>query len=195
MGTPPQGNEPLVRVFVCVSPPEDVAGKIGRFIEKLGRFSGFKWVGREQLHITLKFLGEVTPERVVGLDTNLSKIGGLRPFDVTFSEVGAFPEMARASVLWLGVSDGGEKLSKLASSVDRASVASGCEAERRKFHPHLTIGRARRGNSSGGLPGGLFEALSGAPVVSWTCAGFTLMRSVLSAGGPEYTPVGNYPMI
>ena len=192
MGISPQNDEPLTRAFVCVSLPEDVSEEVVRFIAKLGRFSGFKWLRREQLHITLKFLGNVTREQIFRLDTNLSRIGGLRPFEVTLSGAGAFPDMAKVSVLWIGVSVGGDRLSKLASSVDKASAASGCGAERREFHPHLTIARAR--GASRDTPDELAEALAGAPALSWTCPGFTLMRSVLSAGGVAYTPLGDYPL-
>jgi 2'-5' RNA ligase len=188
----PQSNEPLTRAFVCAPLPEDVSEDAGRFIGTLGRFSGFKWARRGQLHITLKFLGDVTPGQILSLDTNLSRIGGLRPFEVTLSGAGAFPDMAKASVLWIGVSSGGEHLSKLASSVDRAAAASGCGAARREFHPHLTIARARR--ASGGMPGELAEALAAAPTLSWTCASFTLTRSVLSASGAAYAPLGDYPL-
>jgi 2'-5' RNA ligase len=190
----PQNNEPLTRAFVRVALPEDVSEEAGRFIGKLGKFSGFKWVGRGQLHITLKFLGDMTPGQILSLDTNLSRIGGLRPFEVILSGAGAFPDMAKASVLWLGVSGGGEHLSKLASSVDRAAAASGCGAEHREFHPHLTIARARGGRVPGGMPGELAEALAAAPTLSWVCASFTLMRSVLSVSGAAYTPLGDYPL-
>jgi 2'-5' RNA ligase len=191
--TSPQEKSVLSRVFVCVTPPEDVAGEAERFIEKLGMFQGFRWAKRGQLHVTLKFLGEVTPERVVGVDTNLSRIGGLRPFGVTLSGFGAFPGLGKASVLWIGVSRGGEKLTKLASLVGRAASASGCEVERQKFHPHMTIARARGGTPPGALSDELREVLSRMPPLSWTCANFTLMRSVLLPDGAAYSPIGNYP--
>jgi 2'-5' RNA ligase len=190
----PQKNNTLVRAFVCVSLPEDASGEIERFIRKLENFSGFRWARREQLHITLKFLGDITPEQMLGLDTNLSRIGGVRPFDVALSGAGAFPDMAGASVLWLGISGGGERLSKLASFVDKAAAAVGCEPERRGFHPHLTIARARDRRAPGGLPDLLASALAKAPSPSWTCASFTLMRSVLAPGGAVYTPLGKYPL-
>jgi 2'-5' RNA ligase len=189
-----QNTGQLVRAFVCVSLPDDAADEAERFIGKLEKFSGFKWTRRGQLHITLKFLGGVTPERITGVDTNLSRIGGVRPFEVTLSGAGAFPDMERASVLWIGVSGGGEKLAKLASLVDRATVAAGCEPERRGFHPHLTIARCRGGRPRGEPPGELAEALAGTPSLSWTCAGFTLLRSVFAPGGVVYTPLGDYPL-
>jgi 2'-5' RNA ligase len=185
-------TERLTRVFVCVSLPGRAADEVERFTGKLARFPGFRRVRREQFHITLKFLGGAAPEQIQRLDTNLSRIGGLRPFEVTLSGAGAFPDMARASVLWLGVSAGGEKLLKLASSVERASAASGFGTERREFHPHLTIARARGGRASGGPPDELASVLAEAPSLSWTCASFTLMRSVLASGGAVYRPLGDY---
>ena len=189
------GVKRAVRTFVCVCMGEDGMNEIAGFIGELKKFTGFKWAARDTLHITLKFLGEIEPERVTRLDTNLSRIGGIRPFKVTLSGVGAFPNLSSPRVLWVGVAEGSEETSKLAASVDKAAVASGFEEERRAFHPHLTLARARTDSRARGLvrmPDELAEKLKSCPLPSWTCDGFMLMRSELSSSGPTYTPIAKF---
>jgi 2'-5' RNA ligase len=186
------GLNGAVRAFICVLPDEAAVSAIEKFIGVARNFSGFKWVARDALHITLKFLGDMTPEQVTRLDTNLSRAGGVRPFRVSVSGAGAFPGERSPKILWLGVGEGSDGLTRLASIADRASVASGCEPERRKFHPHLTLARARGVPAE--MPDGLAEALKSAPSVSWTCDSFTLMRSELAPGGAIYTPIAKFPL-
>jgi 2'-5' RNA ligase len=187
------GGRRHVRAFVCVLPGNGVIDEIAGFIGGLKNFTGFKWAARETLHITLKFLGDIAPERVTTLDTNLSRIGGARPFRITMSHVGAFPGMASPRALWLGVGEGADELSGLAASVGRAAAASGCAAEKRGFHPHLTLARAR-GGAGCEMPDGLARLLDECPSPSWTCGNFVLMRSELLPGGVKHTPIARYSL-
>ena len=191
------GSAMKIRAFVCVCMDEDAMDRIAGFIGGLKKFAGFKWVARDNLHITLKFLGDVEPEQVTRLDTNLSRIGGIRPFRVALSGVGAFPNLSSPRALWIGVGEGGEWISKLAASVERAAIASGFDEERRAFHPHVTLARARTDSRAKGppqMPDELAEALKSCPLPAWTCGGFTLMRSELSQGGPAYTPIAEFSL-
>jgi 2'-5' RNA ligase len=166
--------------------------RLAAFVDSLREFSGFKWVKSDQLHITLKFLGDMPTDRITSLDTNFSRLGGTKPFPITLGGVGAFPSLSRVKTLWLGVEEGVSTLSRLAAFVEKASVLSGCEAERRKFHPHLTLGRSRLERGEISDTDSFEEKLRGVPSVSWTCGGFTLMKSVLATSGPIYTPIGSY---
>ena len=186
-----------IRAFLCVPVSGDGMDEIAGFIGGLKKFTGFKWAARDTLHITLKFLGEARPEQITRLDTNLSRIGGIRPFKIALSDVGAFPNLSSPRALWIGVGEGSEELSKLAASVDKAALASGFEEERRAFHPHLTLARARNNSRAGGnalMPDELAETLKSCPLPSWTCDSFTLMRSELSSGGPTYTPITGFSL-
>ena len=191
------GAGQAIRAFLCVYMSEDGMDEIASFIGGLKKFTGFKWAARDTLHITLKFLGEAEPEQITRLDTNLSRIGGIRPFKVAMSDVGAFPNLSLPAALWIGVGEGSTELSKLAVSVDKAAVVSGFEKERRTFHPHLTLARARNNSRTGvraRMPDELAEMLKSCPRPSWTCDSFTLMQSELSPDGPNYTPIAVFSL-
>ena len=180
-----------IRAFVCAAPPAEVLTAIGAFLASLRSFRAFRWVGPEQVHITLKFLGESDAAAIQSLDTNLARMGGVRPFDVGLRGAGAFPNLSRPRVIWLGIDEGAEPLARLASRVDQAAKSASYEPEKRKFQPHLTLGRSR--GEPAEVPG-LAEALASAPDISWRCDCFILMKSVLTRQGPIYTPIRTYPL-
>jgi 2'-5' RNA ligase len=180
-----------LRAFICVSPGEERAREIAGFASGLAQFPGYKWVPPERMHITLKFLGESSAAQIQKLDTALSRLGGFRPFEIGISGVGAFPNMSRPRVIWLGVGTGSERLEKLAVKIDSAAARCGYEPEARRFHPHITLARAS--GEPVASPDELTRSLEAFPAVSWTCRSFILTRSVLTRHGPVYTPVREYP--
>jgi 2'-5' RNA ligase len=179
-----------MRIFVCL-PLDHAADEIEKLLEPLRAFRDYRWVTRAQLHITLKFIGDAAAEQITRLDSNLSRVGGTRPFTFNLSAAGFFPNAGRARTIWLGVRDGSARLEKLAASVDRAAVAAGFEKERRAFHPHVTLARARGERPT---PPVLLESLEKAPSLTETCDRFILMKSVLSQAGAVYSPLALYPL-
>ncbi|MDR1917238.1 MAG: RNA 2',3'-cyclic phosphodiesterase [Synergistaceae bacterium] len=181
----------VIRTFVCTIPDAASVSEIGEFIERIRGFREYKCVSLEQIHITLKFLGNTSLEQAQRLDTNLSRLGALRPFWVKIYHAGAFPNMSRPKSLWLGIRDGGDSLEKLASLVDKAAQKSGFAPERRRFKAHITVARAR---TEGELSEEMSNVLTCAPTPSWLVESFILMKSVLTPQGPVYTPLGEYPL-
>lgn len=100
-----------------------------------------KPVSPEKWHFTLRFLGSTTSEARASIIDRLSaaKLGA--EFQVRFSELGAFPNSRRARILWLGLSQGAERLSELAAIAEAAARSAGFAAEARRFTPHLTLSR------------------------------------------------------
>jgi 2'-5' RNA ligase len=184
-------NEETVRSFICVCPPPEVLDGVAGFINGLRRFKGFKWITPEQIHITLRFLGEAVPSLVMKMDTALSGTGGMRKFKISIDSCGAFPSLARPKVLWLGIGCGAQELAKLASKLEQAARNSGFPPDERKFTPHLSIGRSR---VEGAMSDELAEELKKAPPLSWDCGSFVLMKSVLQPSGPIYSPLAEYPL-
>lgn len=178
-----------MRLFVAVPFPNEVKNRLGKLIddwrrerEKVG------WVKEENLHLTLKFLGEAPLEKLEALKTNLgASLQGLAGFTLALSGAGAFPNLNRARVIWVGVSEGKEKLAELAQKVEEAAGPLGFPAEEREFSAHLTVGRVKEGRLSERLLAKVractFEAQG--IIVSEV----VLYQSELAPGGSVYTPL------
>lgn len=133
------------RLFLAVALDDEVRHGLAAFLE--GNLDGASMPGKPvppaNWHITLRFLGDSTPEqadRVAGfLDERLAAA----PFTIDFGRLGAFPRPSRATVLWLGIDRGADALSEVAAWCEQAAVAAGFAPEDRPFHPHLTLARIR----------------------------------------------------
>lgn len=134
-----------MRLFVAVELSDEQKHGVYRFQQKLkGYLDGVRWVRPEGLHLTLKFLGETEAGRVRSIKEAMDKIAGESgAFDLTFGGVGVFPSPARARVIWVGLENGADPAIQLAEKFESALVFEGFKKEKRKYSPHLTIGRLR----------------------------------------------------
>jgi 2'-5' RNA ligase len=142
-----------VRAFVAVFPPPEVRKEIHASARRL--LSGYqvRWVRPENVHLTLKFLGDVREEALDGICAALGEVcAEYAPFDVGLMGLGAFPSARRARILWAGAGVGSDLLRSLAADVDAALVLLGFESEERPYTPHLTLGRIRGRPASLDLP-------------------------------------------
>ncbi len=102
-----------------------------------------RWVRRESLHLTLKFLGEVPEKRIPEIEKVLSEAGSITgPFEIGLRGTGVFPSYSRPRVLWVGIKENGH-LSELQRAVEDKLSEEGFPKEDRPFHPHITIGRVK----------------------------------------------------
>ena len=145
-----------------------------------------RWVQEDGFHLTLKFFGEVRPERVPCIEEAMAKVGqGTEQFFMTLQGFGAFPTVRRPRVLWLGV-DASPQLRCLKQDLEWGLADCGFEAETREFHPHLTLGRAGPSGQAGAFRG-LDELVAGmAFKAEIPVRTIDLMRSVLSRQGARY---------
>jgi RNA 2',3'-cyclic 3'-phosphodiesterase len=138
-------NMELKRLFVCVVPPPARLDGVVRLQKSLSAISCLRLVPRENLHITLLFLGRVrgdtVPAIINGLETVCRSVGTIR---LGLTEVGCFPNRHRPRVISIGVSDSTSALKQLAHDVREAVVAVGYPVEDTRFRPHLTLARVRR---------------------------------------------------
>lgn len=178
-----------LRLFFAVPLPEDLREPVSKVQETLRRCgTSVKWVAPENLHFTLKFLGEMPLRVLPELERIAGEVAGRHaPFDLRIRGCGAFPRPAEARAVWLAAADGGQELTDLAEDLDRTLAQAGLAApERRPFKPHATIGRNQTPQQSKGLAAGIKQAaeldLGLMPV-----AEFVLMKSVLNPAGPVYT--------
>ncbi len=103
-----------------------------------------RWVAPARYHVTLSYLGWVKPEVVPAIRDRVQRaIVGHKPFEMRCRDLGGFPSIDKAQVLWAGIDDGAGSLAALAGSVSAAMVELGFPAESRAFHPHLTMARCK----------------------------------------------------
>jgi 2'-5' RNA ligase len=176
-----------MRLFAGI-PIVDAAGS--EIVALLGRLraSGWpvRWVHEEGLHLTLKFYGEVAPERLEVIEESVRLAGeGVGPLDLKLGRLGAFPSEVRPRVLWMGI-EGPAALDVLQERLERGGEAIGFPPEGVPFRPHVTLGRVREGHRF--PPGGLDEHANAFASVPFVGGELVLYESVLTTRGPRYEP-------
>ena len=144
------------------------------------------WVAEPNLHITLKFLGQVEEGRVQAIADALRSAGGLPAFDLELRGLGAFPTPERPHVLWVGAGRGAEAAAALAARVDAGLAALGFPRETRAFASHVTLGRVRRPRRNPELAERVRRA-GDRDFGRVRVDAVSLMRSQLSSAGSRYT--------
>lgn len=152
------------------------------------------WVAPENLHITMKFLGEISRDRLGAIGVALEGVAAnFSPFLLHAEGAGLFPGTRNPRVLWVGFREPLELVKELQENMESALSGAGFPREDRPFHPHITVGRAR-----GVLPpawGDRFlRALSGRRFGEVPVPKITLYESRLSPGGAVYTVVRDFPL-
>ncbi len=136
-----------IRTFIAVELSGTVIARAQEAI-KLLKTSGAEvgWVDSAQMHLTLKFLGNVTEIETPDVCRVVAEAAaGIEPFEIVFKGLGAFPRVSEPRTIWLGIDQGQKELSVLHTAIEDAlKKEMGFGKEHRKFHPHLTLGRLRK---------------------------------------------------
>lgn len=184
-----------MRLFIALNIPDDEKDRIHAAVAPLRDANlPIRWVDRENYHITLKFLGEVQPEKADAIQEAVDVVAvKTQPFSVGVGGFGAFPTIRRPKVIWMGV-DATPALRCLKQDVEWALTDSGFERETQAFHPHLTLGRADTEGGAGVFRGLDEMAASLSYEGAFDVESVDLMRSKLSRSGPVYTVQGASPL-
>ncbi|HEX9932887.1 MAG TPA: RNA 2',3'-cyclic phosphodiesterase [Allosphingosinicella sp.] len=174
------------RLFVAIRPPGPVRATLRA---AMGGVSGARWQTDEQVHLTLRFIGEVDLNAAHDIHAALGAIHHPR-FEVAVSGLGTFDRRGRPEVIWAGVAPH-EPLKALHKKVDQALARVGIEADRRAYHPHITL--ARLGRSAGPVAD-LLRQSGGISSEPFPVASFTLYGSTLTPTGAVYSVVEQYPL-
>ena len=175
------------RLFVAIRPPEEIRD---RLIDSMEDSPELRWVGDEQLHLTLRFIGEVERPLADDIAASLSRIRS-EGFALRIAGVGIF-ERRNGGALWAGVQPR-EPVAALAAKVERACIAAGLEPERRAFHPHVTLARWNR--HSAGHAQAFLERNRALATPHFTVGSFILYQSRLSRHGAHYDEVADYSLV
>ncbi len=151
------------------------------------------WVPPGQIHLTIKFLGEIDDSLCSALQPDMSRIAsGTPPFTLAADQPGAFPSMRNPRVLWVGIQDSTRCLEELAGKVESACVKHGFPPEDRNFHPHLTLCRIKKEHSY--FPAGLHSLPAGDfHAGSFDATRLILFQSILKPSGAVYHPLATFP--
>jgi 2'-5' RNA ligase len=174
-----------MRLFVAVETPEAVRRALRDWIAPLNKaFPRARWVRAENLHVTLKFIGEVPEKSLDAIRAALRAVPHASPIEINFRGAGFFPDDRRPRVLWAGVEAG-----------DQALVPAGVAPDTREFRPHLTVARFSEKSDAGGVArvrGTLAAAAAPPEFGTARVTNFHLYRSVLQSSGAEYTRLDSF---
>lgn len=190
-----------MRLFIALDIDDAIRRQIGQFMDGVRGFApDVRWVHAGSFHITLKFIGEQTPEQMAAIKQVLAAIRPLAT-TVSFRGYGFFPNPKSARVFWVGMEADGH-LAALAMATDEAVAALGVPPETHEFAPHLTLARSgsgRPGRMRGDAPNRAFarlqEKLAALPPPDFgtmTAREFFLYQSKLSPKGAEYTKLERF---
>ena len=188
----------IIKSFVCIEIPVDIRNEMEDFLKELRVLDRrVKWVKGENLHLTLKFLGEEPHTKVERIRSSLqSGIPdlNLKPFSLSLRGIGAFPSWDRPRVIWVGIEgEGLEALETLRNFVEKSAREQGFRRENKPFSPHITLGRVK----SGKMEAALREVLrrnEDRVFGSFMVKELVLMRSQLFHDGPVYTPLATFAL-
>jgi 2'-5' RNA ligase len=184
----------VIRTFIAIDLPDGLLDEIDvvtRQMQELG-LDG-RYPRREGLHLTLKFLGDIEEEAVPEISRMLqTKAGDTEPFKLCLEELGAFPNLRRPRVGWVGLSQS-EPLRRLHQAVEDGLYELGFERERRSFHPHLTVVRLKSQRNLEGLVR-LVESFSWDPEAHcFQVDRLHLYQSILKPDGARYRVLATVP--
>jgi len=185
-------SDQTIRSFIAVELPEAVKTGLQQLQTELTlpRYSFVKCVSPEGIHLTLKFLGNISANKVTDITGVMEQASqGVNPFQLQLIEVGAFPNLKRPRVLWVGIKGEVDKLVDWQQRLDNGLVPLGFAKEARPFTPHLTLARLRENCSPGDrLHFGEMVARSHVEVdYNFTVTSLNLMRSQLFPTGAVYS--------
>jgi 2'-5' RNA ligase len=174
------------RLFVAIPLPGPVRALL---LGLMGGVAGARWLSDDQLHLTLRFIGEVDRHLARDVDAALSAVRHPR-FSIALNGLGAFERRREPVTLWAGVAPH-EPLQALHKKVDQALVRAGLEPDRRAYMPHITIARLSRG---AGALGSLLERSGGVGSPAFAVDRFCLYESRLTPEGAVYSVAEIYPL-
>lgn len=173
----------MIRLFVALELPPHIRDAL---LATMGGVIGARWQRDEQLHLTLRFIGEVDRHRGNDIVAALGTVN-VRPLRLRLAGPGTFDRRGRIDSLWIGVTPQ-QDVAALAMRVDQALARVGLPPERRAFVPHITVARFSRG--AGPLDGYPAAPL---PIEAFDVAGFALWESRLSGEGADYRILTRFP--
>lgn len=185
-----------MRAFLALTLPDEIRRSFASLQRELARFGAdVKWVEPPNLHVTLKFLGEITDHQRRAVEQLLAEVArGETAFPLGLDRVGAFPSLSSPRVVWVGLGEGKERAIRLVERLEQSCGELGIQKEERPFAAHVTLGRVRSPRGHARLGPVLRDCAWRPPPEPWIVTALTLYQSVLGSDGPRYTVLAEMPL-
>lgn len=188
--------EKVWRVFCAIELPLDLLDRLMTHINRVREAvpdARASWGRVDNIHLTLKFLGDISLPQVEKLSAAVSRsVKGVAPFTIAVEQTGVFPKHGPPRVLWVGISDVEGKIGELHTRVEDESAAQGFTKEDRPFNPHLTIARLRQPRHARTLAAAHKQLEFQAAEIA--VSELLVIRSELSSDGSKYTVISRHPL-
>lgn len=184
-----------MRTFIAIDLEEEIKKNISLIINKLDSgHRNVKWIRRQSMHLTIKFLGEVLEDQIPGIESVLDNIASNRSsFSLSLKGAGTFPPQKKIPrVLWIGVKTP-QDLQALQFEVETEMEKKGIPKEKRKFHPHLTLGRVKSSFQLAPILAEL-EKHQDTNFGEMRVKKITLFKSILKPSGAEYSVISEFTL-
>jgi len=181
-----------MRAFIAIELSPEIKKALARLVKDLQKegIQG-RWVPPNNIHLTLRFLGNIQDEHVGDIERLMEEAAkGFHPFTVSLEGLGAFPHAARPRVLWVGVVEGKDPLSRLQERLERGLASMGFPPEEKAFKPHLTVARFKFPKEE--VRRRVYQACRKREKAGWgamEAASVVLFESILSPQGARYRKV------
>jgi len=187
--------EERLRCFVALPLDKKVKETLTKVQEELKQTGAdVKWVKVDHIHLTLKFLGHISPSQV-----DLARVGveeavrDFSPFKFMLTEICAFPRIGNPRILWIGIKEDNPRVLDLQRKIERNLVEKNFPAEERPFHPHLTLGRVKSKKNIGELVSKL-KSIELPETESTRTDEVILFQSILKPAGPTYVSLNKFSL-
>jgi 2'-5' RNA ligase len=184
-----------MRCFIAIPIPNEIHHELSRIQSQLKETEpDIKWGNPENIHLTLKFLGEIGQTKARIISQQLKGLTNKHScFDASIGRPGAFPTLSNPRVIWLDINKNGDKINNLQQEIEEKLQSLGFEKETRPFHPHLTLGRVRSKKNIQKLA----EKLKALPLPQFnpvTIDKIIFFQSILKPAGAEYTVLDEFKL-
>jgi 2'-5' RNA ligase len=179
-----------MRAFIAIELPQETKDALARLQNQLKKAGAdVKWVEPQNIHLTLKFLGDITDEQFQKISLIIDTVAKEdHPYNIRINELGAFPKIEQLRVIWVGIDSGDKETKKIAKALEEMIQKIGIPKEDRAFSSHITLGRTRSALNRNNLIDELrkrqenFKPENG----EFVATKITLFQSILSPTGPTY---------
>ena len=182
------------RAFIAIGlddPTHQALSEIQILLKKTG--ADVAWVKPNNAHLTLKFLGEISTEKIGPVAAAVESICHKKHFTAELTRLGAFPTVEHPQIIWIGVEKGGDHIREIARDLEESLEKIGFKKEKRGFDPHVTLGRCRSSLNRFTL----FKAMKDYPprMISQEIRQIIFFKSTLAPQGPVYEAIKIFPLV